>query len=409
MAEGRWNPGLTLRYSHSAPQLSSARTSKSSAIHFPSCSASSTCLRTSCFDDSELDGSVSSSTLYAATEEFLASQSSEHQGVGHFGDVQKQDEEALLARINFEEAPSGHSRDVVPGGRLSKLVCTSILTIVCCLLAAQLVLDKVSELNEDDTLTTLGEINGTERALVSEERKERNQRGPSKIHNITNVTAAGTASGEKWSTRRSSVAQEIDALKTESDKAIALRAFQRVAASPLQVSRLQSSTVSRIARSAITGGSRRSVRVFTPSPEHGTETTAARLSLNMTATTTIYVNTRETTDVLSSSSRHQDEYITPDQTALSVRAPVHAPTSRHRKRAALKNLNEGTKLLALFARNATSRKNSALSAQEAHPVQHTYGGNSSATQTVMTPLHSFISEEDKREVELALQALREAL
>ncbi|KAL1446665.1 hypothetical protein MTO96_028779 [Rhipicephalus appendiculatus] len=265
MAKERMNPGLTLRYSHSAPQLSSARTSKSSTIHFPSC-CSSTCLRTSCIDDSEHDGSVSSSTLYAATEEFLASQSSEPQVAGHFVDVRKQDEEALLARINFEEAASRHARDVVPRGRLSKLVCTSILTIVCCLLAAQLVLDKVFELNEDDALTTLSEINGTERALVSEERKERSQRGPSNIHNITNVTAAGVASGEKWSTRRSSVAQVIDALNTESDKAIALRAFQRVAASPLQVSRLQSSTVRRGVHSRIAADSRGSVRFFTPSP-----------------------------------------------------------------------------------------------------------------------------------------------
>ncbi|KAH8010106.1 hypothetical protein HPB51_024781 [Rhipicephalus microplus] len=242
MAEGRKNRGLTLRYSHSAPQLSSARTSKSTATYFPSCSASSSCLRTSCIDDSELDESCSSSTLYAATEEFLASQSSEPQVDRHFVEVRKQDEEALLTRINFDEAASGHSRDVVPGGRLSKLVCTSILTIVCGLLAVQLVLDKVSELNEDDALITVGEENVTEHALLLEQRRERSKRGPLKIRNVTNATTSGIASGETWSTGTSPLTKYVSAFKTESDKAIALRAFQRVAASAVQVGHWESAT-----------------------------------------------------------------------------------------------------------------------------------------------------------------------
>ncbi|KAL3224206.1 hypothetical protein MRX96_026650 [Rhipicephalus microplus] len=132
---------------------------------------------------------------------------------------------------------SGHSRDVVKGGRLSKLVCTSILTIVCGLLAVQLVLNKVSELNEDDALITVGEDNATEHALLSEQRRERSKRGPLKIRNITNATTSGIASGETWSTGTLPLIKYVSAFKTESDKAIALRAFQRVAASAVQVGR----------------------------------------------------------------------------------------------------------------------------------------------------------------------------
>ncbi|KAH6938563.1 hypothetical protein HPB50_010576 [Hyalomma asiaticum] len=176
---------------------------------------------------------MSPSTLLAATDGLLASCSSEHQFEKHF-DVRKQDEEVLLARINFDDAVSGHTRDVVPGGRLSKLVCTSILTLMCCLLAAQLLVEKVSDLN--DMVTPLGDNNATEHALLLEHNRDHDKRGRSSLLRTFNVTAAETKSTGKRSTRRPTVVKNTHPVTRSNSRLLAVREFPSASGSPLHVS-----------------------------------------------------------------------------------------------------------------------------------------------------------------------------
>ncbi|KAH8009620.1 hypothetical protein HPB51_018888 [Rhipicephalus microplus] len=190
-------------YSFSAPQLSFCAKATSSTVYLASSPSSSCSLNLSDVDDSTFYDSTYVSQPFPATSRVPSETCTERRSscsstirIGR-----KKDEEACLAHFDVSRSASRHPwRDVAPGGRATKLICTSVLAVFCCVLVSRLVMDKLSTLlNATDAIGALDSTNETEVVLalgdaVSESRPSSSMQLPIKKavrRNYAGKTRAG--------------------------------------------------------------------------------------------------------------------------------------------------------------------------------------------------------------------------
>ncbi|KAL1485549.1 hypothetical protein MTO96_010058 [Rhipicephalus appendiculatus] len=157
-------------YSFSAPQLSSGVKATTSTVYLASSPSSSCSFNLSDVDDSTFYDSTYASEPFPATSRVPSETSTERRG-SHASTIRssrKKDEEARLTHFDVSRSASRHPwLDVVPGGRVAKLICTSVLAVFCCVLVSRLVIDKLSTLlNATDAIGTLDSTNETEIVLA---------------------------------------------------------------------------------------------------------------------------------------------------------------------------------------------------------------------------------------------------
>ncbi|KAH6939538.1 hypothetical protein HPB50_019220 [Hyalomma asiaticum] len=156
-------------YSFSAPQLSYGVKATTSTVYLASSPSSSCSFNLSDVDDSTFYDSTYASQPFPSTSRVPSETSTDRRSsrASTVRSSHKADDEVHLTYFDVSGASRRRWRDVVPGSRVAKLICTSILAVVCCVLASRLVVDKLSAYRDvADAIGTIDLTNETEVVLA---------------------------------------------------------------------------------------------------------------------------------------------------------------------------------------------------------------------------------------------------